>query len=68
MSANIEFLNGTVADTASGLWMHHAVFSNKGRVDSICGDTKPGQRFFGAGNDRGAVDLTKEGYLPSAQS
>jgi hypothetical protein len=63
MSANLEFLDGTTADPRNGMWMHHIVFLNKARLDGICGDKKPGQRFWGAGNERTPLDLTNGGYF-----
>lgn len=61
MSANLEYPDGTRADAGNGMWMHHIVFSNKANRDGVCGDKKPGERFFGAGNDRSPLDLTNGG-------
>lgn len=61
MSANLEYPNGTTADAANGMWLHHILFYNKAHRDDICGEKKPGQRFFGAGNDRTPLDLTNGG-------
>lgn len=61
MSANLEYPDGSTADARDGMWMHHIVFSNKGRLDQVCGGLKPGQRFWGAGNERSPLDLTNGG-------
>lgn len=58
ISTNIQYLNGTTVDPTNGMWMHHMSFANKGRLDGICSDQQPAQRFFGAGNDRSPLDLT----------
>ncbi|KAK0367220.1 hypothetical protein LTR91_005175 [Friedmanniomyces endolithicus] len=50
MQAHLEYANGTVADAATGMWMHHVVFLNRGRNDSVC--DRRGQRFFASGNER----------------
>lgn len=54
---DLEFLNGTVADASSGMWLHHAVFVNKNRKDTTCRE-QTSQRFFATGNERTLVDLT----------
>ncbi|KAK1063114.1 hypothetical protein LTR33_012353 [Friedmanniomyces endolithicus] len=56
MQAQLEYTNGTIADAATGMWMHHVVFLNRGRNDSVC--DRRGQRFFASGNERTAVDFT----------
>ncbi|EME41507.1 hypothetical protein DOTSEDRAFT_36893 [Dothistroma septosporum NZE10] len=58
ISVNIQYPDGTTADPTNGMWMHHMTFANKGRLDGVCGDQQPAQRFFGAGNDRSPLDLT----------
>ena len=61
MSADLEYPDGTTADAGNGMWMHHLVFLNKANVDGVCGKEKPGERFFGAGNERPRLDLTNGG-------
>ncbi|KAK1074538.1 hypothetical protein LTR48_009309, partial [Friedmanniomyces endolithicus] len=56
MQAQLEYANGTIADAETGMWMHHVVFLNRGRNDSVC--DRRGQRFFASGNERTAVDFT----------
>ncbi|TKA83842.1 hypothetical protein B0A55_00111 [Friedmanniomyces simplex] len=56
MQAQLEYANGTTADATTGMWMHHVVFLNRGRKDSVC--DMPAQRFFASGNERTAVDFT----------
>ncbi|KAK3111372.1 hypothetical protein LTR53_013458 [Teratosphaeriaceae sp. CCFEE 6253] len=58
MQAQLEYANGTTADAATGMWMHHVVFLNSGRNDSVCATRMPAQRFFASGNERTAVDFT----------
>lgn len=61
MSANLEYPDGTTADATNGMWLHHIVFLNKANLDGTCGEKKPGQRFWGAGNERTPLDLTDGG-------
>jgi len=59
MQAHLEYANGSTADAATGMWMHHVVFLNTGKRDSVCPpESVPAQRFFASGNERTAVDLT----------
>ncbi|KAK3111918.1 hypothetical protein LTR53_012355 [Teratosphaeriaceae sp. CCFEE 6253] len=58
MQAQLQYVNGTTADAATGMWMHHVVFLNSGRNDSVCATRMPAQRFFASGNERTAVDFT----------
>ena len=56
MQAQLQYPNGTTADADNGLWMHHVVFFNGNRSDTVCPTTP--QRFFASGNERSPVDLT----------
>jgi len=58
--AALEYSNGTRADADTGMWLHHVVFINRARNDSVCSDGMP-QRFFASGNERTKVDLTDQG-------
>ncbi|KAK3671226.1 hypothetical protein LTR78_008861 [Recurvomyces mirabilis] len=60
MEAALEYSNGTRADANTGMWLHHVVFINRARNDSVCSDNMP-QRFFASGNERTRVDLTDQG-------
>jgi len=60
MRAQLEYENGITADANTGAWMHHVVFQNVGKIDSVCSGVR-GQRFFASGNERTPVDLTKNG-------
>ncbi|KAF2169714.1 hypothetical protein M409DRAFT_52226 [Zasmidium cellare ATCC 36951] len=48
--------DGRTADAATGMWMHHVVFVNTAREDSVCGGEEK-ERFFASGNERGAIDF-----------
>jgi hypothetical protein len=61
MQAGIESVDGAPMDAGNGMWLHHAVFVNKARKDTVCGEDYFGQRFFATGNERTAVDLCSGG-------
>ena len=58
MSSNIEYEDGTQADPDTGMWLHHAVFANRGRKDTFCGKESWGQRFYATGNEKTVVDMS----------
>lgn len=60
MQAQLEYVNGPTADAETNMWMHHVVFWNAGRNDSVC-PGMGGQRFFASGNERTPVDLSRNG-------
>ncbi|MCJ1461620.1 hypothetical protein MMC07_000217 [Pseudocyphellaria aurata] len=51
MQARLESTNGTELFTDSGLWLHHVIFFNRGRIDLTC-PRMAGERFYGGGNTR----------------
>jgi hypothetical protein len=62
MQASLEYPNGTIANSDTGMWLHHSVALNRGRNDTVCGGTALSpQRFFASGNERTAVDLSLSG-------
>lgn len=54
---------GATANIDTGMYLHHGVLSNINRTDATCSAANGGtyQRMFGAGNERGYVDLTLNG-------
>ncbi|KAF2664969.1 hypothetical protein BT63DRAFT_443282 [Microthyrium microscopicum] len=73
MHAGLEYPNGTVANSDTGMWLHHSVAINVGRKDTVCqaSELAP-QRFFASGNERTPVDLSvggtsKTGYYLKAK-
>ena len=56
MQAQLQYTNGTRADAETGMWLHHVVFHNRARNDTVCPSSK--QRFFASGNERSPIDLT----------
>jgi hypothetical protein len=61
MNMGLEYTNGTVANSDTGMWLHHGVMVNINRTDSVCGPRAYGQRFFASGNERTAVDFSAGG-------
>ncbi|KAF2665986.1 hypothetical protein BT63DRAFT_46045 [Microthyrium microscopicum] len=59
LRAGLEYPNGTVANTNTGMWLHHAVLYDFGRQDLACA-TMP-YRFFASGNERSRLDLSING-------
>ncbi|ERS98074.1 uncharacterized protein SPSK_06397 [Sporothrix schenckii 1099-18] len=54
---------GAIANVDTGIYLHHGVLVNLNRSDTTC-DKLGGasiQRMFGAGNERGYIDLTSNG-------
>lgn len=62
MQAGLEFEDGSKADADTGMWLHHVVFQNLNRKDSMCRRTA-GERFFASGNERTLIDLSSNGYV-----
>lgn len=58
MSSSLEFPDGTIADANAGMWLHHAVFVNQGRADTVCPVGSYGQRFYATGNERTPIDIS----------
>jgi hypothetical protein len=63
MQADLEFADGSSANAATGMWLHHTVFMNLGRpAVKSCGSGR--ERFFASGNERTVMDCTHEGCAP----
>jgi hypothetical protein len=60
MQAGLEYPNGTVANSDTGMWLHHGLLFDFGRPDIVC-PTMP-YRFFASGNERTPLDYTLSGY------
>jgi hypothetical protein len=61
MLAGLEYPNGSYANSDTGMWLHHTVFYDSGRNDTVC--TQAPNRFFASGNERTIVDLTLNGLV-----
>jgi hypothetical protein len=62
--AELAFPNGTIANANNGMILHHAILYNANRRDVSCSTLERGiERNFGAGNERGIVDLTQQGSV-----
>jgi hypothetical protein len=57
--ASLEFNDGSTANANTGMWLHHVVYFNLNRTDTIC-DSYP-DRFAASGNERTPVDITVGG-------
>lgn len=67
VTPDLVYTNGTKANLDTGPMLHHAAFmaQSSGKSDVTCGNSGPGllgERFFAAGNERTAVDLTSLPY------
>jgi hypothetical protein len=60
LRAGLEYPNGTIANSDTGMWLHHAVLYDFGRKDLTCPDLP--YRFFASGNERTPLDMTLKGY------
>jgi len=60
--ADLRYPNGTIANVNTGMMLHHTILYNANRKDASCPDLERSiERNFGAGNERGIVDLTRKG-------
>lgn len=59
LQAGLEYPNGTIANSDTGMWLHHAVLYDFGRQDLSCSNLP--YRFFASGNERTRLDLTLNG-------
>jgi hypothetical protein len=60
--AGLEYLDGSYADAATGMWLHHTVLSNAAKMDTK--GCKYNERFFASGNERTVIDMTLNGFVP----
>jgi len=68
--AGLEYPNGSYANANTSLWLHHMVFLNLNRTDTVCLSVMEGaeeeatpQRWFASGNERTAFDFTEKGTI-----
>jgi hypothetical protein len=61
LRAGLEYPNGSIANSDTGMWLHHAVLYDFGRKDLTCSDLP--YRFFASGNERTPLDMTLDGYV-----
>jgi hypothetical protein len=59
LQAGLEYPNGSIANSNTGMWLHHAVLYDFGRKDLACPDLP--YRFFASGNERTRLDMTLNG-------
>jgi hypothetical protein len=67
VTPDLVYTNGTKANLDTGPMLHHTMFAASGgsKADATCAGKGPGllgERFFAAGNERTAVDLTSLPY------
>lgn len=51
MHATLQDMDGKELFTDSGMWLHHIIWFNRGKVDYVC-PQMAGERFYGGGNER----------------
>lgn len=61
MQAGLEYADGSRADAATGMWLHHTVFSTLTKPNGLCPGQRQGDWFFASGNERTPVDLCESG-------
>ena len=61
MQADLHYVNGTEANTNTGLWLHHTVLANTAQKGLICPENV--ESFYASGNERTAVDICVNGYV-----
>lgn len=61
LRAGLEYPNGTIANSDTGMWLHHAVLYDFGRKDLTCASLP--YRFFASGNERTPLDMTLKGCV-----
>jgi hypothetical protein len=61
LQAGLEYLNGSYANSNTGMWLHHVVLYDFSRKDTSCPETVPAYRFFASGNERTRLDMTLNG-------
>jgi len=62
LTAGLQFPDGTVANTNTSMWLHHAVLANLARTDLTCtGREDAFERILASGNERPLVDFTLGG-------
>jgi hypothetical protein len=67
VTPDLVYTDGSDANLDTGPMLHHAAFfaQSSGKTDATCGNSGPGllgERFFAAGNERTAVDLSSLPY------
>jgi hypothetical protein len=62
MQAGLEFSDGSDANAATGMWLHHTLLFDLGKTALKSCKRQP-ERFFASGNERTVLDLTLNGYV-----
>lgn len=67
LQAGLQYPDGSYANANTSMWLHHTLFINVGKTDTVCGPNYygKGQRWFASGNERTAISLTMDGILPT---
>lgn len=63
IQAGFEYENGTVANADTDYWLHHTVFYNQDRSDTVCHYPGYVERFFASGNERTPINICANGYV-----
>jgi hypothetical protein len=59
MQTELEYINGTVANFDSGIWLHHLMQFNTNQADPVCAQNS-GNLFYGPGNERPIWELNSD--------
>lgn len=67
LQANLQYPDGSYANANTSLWLHHTVFVQLGKEDTVCGSHYwgRGQRWWASGNERTVTDLSLGGKVPA---
>jgi len=60
IAADLEYPDGTQANTDTGMWLHHALLYSTKEEDAVCPQYYP-RRIFATGNERTAADISVNG-------
>jgi hypothetical protein len=62
IAADLEYTDGTHANTDTGMWLHHALLYSMKEKDAVCPQDYPA-RIFAAGNERTPADISVNGSV-----
>jgi hypothetical protein len=60
IAADLEYPDGTPANTDTGLWLNHALLYSTKEEDAVCPQYYP-RRIFATGNERTPADISING-------
>jgi hypothetical protein len=62
IAADLEYTDGTHANTDMGMWLHHTLLYSMKEKDAVCPQDYPA-RIFATGNERTPADISVNGYV-----